>query len=72
MSSFTDRLRKLRKNKGDTQKQMAILLGITERHYQRYEAGTIEPNHKTTIKLAEFFNVSIDYLLGVSDDPTRH
>lgn len=67
---FKDRLKECRKNKGLTQKQMANLLKITERGYQNYEYGQ-EPNYRTLCALAEFFNVSTDYLLGRSDNPTR-
>jgi len=71
MVSFSDRVRELRKSKNMTQRQMADALSITERSYQRYEADNT-PNIETLLKLAEYFNVSTDYILGVSDDPTRH
>ena len=64
MPSFPDRLKELRKTKGATQKAMAEYLGMAERSYRRYEAGDLEPNHETTIKLADYFNVSLDYLTG--------
>ena len=67
MAVFSDRLKELRKTKGVTQKQVAEYLGITERQYQRYEYGRYESNHDTTIKLADFFGVSTDYLLGRTD-----
>ena len=72
MSLFSDRLKELRKkNKAVTQKNMADYIGIVERTYRRYEAGELEPNHETTIKLAEYFNVSVDYILGLTDNPAR-
>ena len=71
MSAFPDRLKKVRKAKGVTQKAMAEYLGITEQAYQKYEYALREPNHETTIRLADFFDVSIDYLLGRSDNPRR-
>lgn len=64
MATFSDRLKELRKAKGTTQKAMAEYIGITEQAYQKYEYGKREPNHETTIKIADFFNVSTDYLLG--------
>ena len=64
VSLFSERLKELRKAKGVTQKSMAEQLRVTERHYQRYESAAIEPNHETTIKLADLFGVSVDYLLG--------
>ena len=66
---FTDRLKELRKTKGVTKKAMAEYLGIVERSYSRYEAGDLEPNHEKTIKLADYFDVSLDYLVGRSDTP---
>jgi len=60
----------LRKARKMTQRQMAEILGITERSYQRYEAER-NPNNETLIKLADFFDVSTDYLLGRSDNPRR-
>ena len=50
---------------------MAEFLGMREQAYQMYEYGKREPNHETTIKLADYFDVSTDYLLGRSDNPQR-
>ena len=72
MPSFPDRLKELRTSKGVTQKSMAEYLGMVEQAYQKYEYGKIEPNHATTIKLADYFDVSADYLLGRSDNPARN
>jgi len=68
MPSFPDRLKELRKSKGVTQKAVAEYIGILEQAYQKYEYGKHEPNHETTIKLADFFDVSVDYLLGRDRD----
>ncbi|MCL2562842.1 MAG: helix-turn-helix domain-containing protein [Oscillospiraceae bacterium] len=70
MSFFSDRVKELRKERKMTQRQMANVLGITERSYQRYEAEN-NPNNETLIKLADYFDVSTDYLLGRSDNPRR-
>lgn len=72
MISFAQRLREIRISKKITQKSVADYLKIKETSYQHYEYGKREPNYETLVKLANFFNVSSDYLLGVSDDPTRH
>lgn len=72
MPSFSDRLKELRKNKKVTQKITAENIDISVRSYQDLEYGNFKPSHDNIIKLATFFNVSTDYLLGVSDDPTRH
>lgn len=69
MPCFPDRLKKLRNSRGVTQKAMAEYLGITEQAYAKYEYAMREPNHETTIKLADFFEVSTDYLFGRSDNP---
>lgn len=66
MSTFGERIKKLRKQKGLTQRQMAETFGITERNYQRYEASD-SPSNDTLLKLADFFGVTTDYLLGRND-----
>lgn len=73
MASFSDRLKELRQSNNVTQKQMAELLSLkSDRTYRQYEAGEIDPPTSKTKILANYFNVSIDYLLGLSEDPTRH
>lgn len=62
--TFPERIKALRKSKGVTQKAVAEYLSMVPRAYQDYEYGKREPNHETTIKLADYFGVSLDYLLG--------
>jgi transcriptional regulator with XRE-family HTH domain len=69
---FGNRLKELRKNQKLKQTDMATFLEITTRHYQDLEYGKINVPASTIIKLCNYFNVSADYLLGLSDDPTRH
>ena len=64
--------KKVRTEKGFTQKQVADGLGIAEQAYQRYEYGRTVPSATVLIALADFFDVSLDYLVGRSDDPSRH
>jgi len=64
MSIFADRLKECRKNIGKTQRELAVDLGISGSGYQNYELGNREPNHETTVKIADYFGVSVDYLLG--------
>lgn len=64
------RLAYLRKNKEKTQDDMAKHLGITRPAYTAYESGRRQPDYETLIKLADFFGVTTDYLLGRTDDPT--
>lgn len=70
MEGFGERLKALRKEKGMTQKAMAALLGVTERHYQSMEAGTVNVPSLTLLLLADQFDVSADYLLGRSEQKT--
>lgn len=72
MPTFGERLKQLRTEKNLTQKDMAIYLGIATNAYQNYEYNKREMNIKTLTTLADFFDVSIDYLIGRSDDPTKH
>ncbi len=64
LEEFSARLKLLRKNKGLTQKNMAEVLGKTERHYQDIEAGRINIPTLMLIQLADYFDVSLDYLVG--------
>ena len=66
------RLKELRLAKSMTSKAMADMLGMVQRNYQRYETGEVDPPLSKAIALADYFNVSLDYLVGRSDDPVRH
>lgn len=57
-------LKELRQKKGCKQSEIASLLKITPQAYQRYEYGVSEPNADGFALLADFYNVSIDYLFG--------
>ena len=72
LEGFGKRLKALRNEKKLKQTEMAEIMGITDRQYQRYEYGTREPAFRQLIALADYFDVSLDYLVGRSDDPTRH
>lgn len=54
----------LRKSKGYTQQEMANILQVSKPTYNHYETGRYEPDIKTIIKIADFFDCSIDYLVG--------
>lgn len=62
------RLRDLRLDKNFTQKSFAALLNLTQQTYSDYETGRTNPDLDTLTKIADFLGVSIDYLLGRSDD----
>lgn len=64
MANLSERLKELRKSKKMTQKQMAEALQITLRQYQRYESGNQTTTLENLIKMADFFGVSLDYLVG--------
>lgn len=64
---FAERLKKLRSEKGVMQKDVADYLGISSSAYGFYEQSKRQPDNETLQKLADYFNVSVDYLLGRSD-----
>ncbi|MBO0530365.1 MULTISPECIES: helix-turn-helix domain-containing protein [Clostridium] len=61
---FGDRLKELREEKGMTQEQLGKLLNITKQAVYSYEKGDNEPTIDALVKIADIFNVSLDYLLG--------
>ena len=63
------RIRDLREDKDLTQKQMAAILNCSQQAYSNYELGTRDIPTDILIKLAEYHNVSVDYILGITDDP---
>ena len=67
-------LRKLRESKNLTQLQLSIKLEVSQELISRYELGTSFPQPQMLIKLANFFNCSVDYLLGLTDiqTPTKY
>lgn len=67
---ISDRLKELRKLHNYTQKQVYEGIGVAPVVYQRYEYGT-NPRLPQLIALADFFDVSLDYLVGRSDVPDR-
>ncbi len=66
-----ERLKYLRINQNLSQAKLAKDIDVGARSYQRYEYGDRIPTADIIIKLAKYFGVSADYLLGLSDDPTR-
>jgi transcriptional regulator with XRE-family HTH domain len=62
-------LKKIRIKNKLSQKEMADILTVTQSSYSKYERGLVEPDYDTLIKLAEYFNVSTDYLLGLIEAP---
>ena len=66
-SRLPRRLRELRKEKKETQAQVAAATGMAYRQYQRFEAGEQKPGFDNFCALADHFGVSLDYLAGRSD-----
>jgi len=64
-----ERLIDLRKDMGLTQKELSEKLFINYRTYSGYERNETEASDDFKIKLAQFYNVSVDYLLGIIDNP---
>ena len=70
LQNFSRTIKKLRKEKGVTQADVARFLGCTYQSFQSIEYGRSTPSSATLLALAEYFNVSADYLLGRTDLPT--
>lgn len=70
--TLDESLKRFRKEFHLTQKVVADSLGIQENAYQRYEHGKVVPSVLVMMKLADAYNVSLDYLVGRSDNPARH
>lgn len=70
--SFSERLKYLRTSRNLTQKQIYEAVGMSAIGYQRYEYGEREPAYQKLLALADYFDVSLDYLAGRSDNPARH
>ena len=63
------RLKELRKKKGISQLRLATELNTTQNTISRYETGEREPGIDELIKIANYFNVSVDYLIGRTENP---
>ena len=66
---LSDRLIQLKNERNILQKDIAASLNISLRSYQRYEKGERNPDSLTLTAMADFFGVSIDYLVGRTDKP---
>ena len=64
------RLKALREERKISQLKLAMDLGLNQNAVSRYESGAREADYKTLVRLADYFNVSVDYLLERTDDPT--
>ena len=62
------RIKDLREDKDLSQKEIAKILNMSQTGYSKYEVGTNDIPTKILIKLAQFYNTSVDYLLGLTDN----
>lgn len=67
--NFAKRIKKARHESGYTQEQVSSITGIGRASIAKYETGIVEPNLETLATLAQFYNVSINWLLGVTLEP---
>ncbi len=63
------RIRDLREDRDMSQTQLAKILGMSQTGYSKYETGENDIPTAILIKLARFYNTSVDYILGISDNP---
>lgn len=71
MAVFSEHLRSIRKLQKKTQRETAVAVGANERNYQDWEYGKNKPGFDSLVALADFFNVSLDYLVGRTNNPAR-
>lgn len=68
MNEFKDMLKYLRKREGISQAELALRLGITPSAIGNYESGTRKPTYEIEEALADYFNVTIDFLRGIDSE----
>lgn len=68
---YADRIVSLRRERGLTQKQLASDVNLSEIGIQSYERRVRKPAYDALVSIADLFNVSIDYLVGRSNNPAR-
>ncbi|MCL2773423.1 MAG: helix-turn-helix domain-containing protein [Oscillospiraceae bacterium] len=69
---FPDRLKQLRTQYNISQKQLAQILSMNIRSMSKYETEYMEPTLSVLLALADYFDVSLDYLVGRTDNPNSH
>jgi len=68
---YFDRIRALREDADMNQTQIAKMFNVGQKTISNWESGRNEPPYEILIKYSLYFNVSIDYILGVTDNPER-
>ena len=69
---YYQRLKDLREDKDMSQKAVAAILGLKQQSYQRYESGDIELPMHHFITLAKYYDVSVDYIAGLTNDKRKY
>ena len=72
MANFSERLRELRRKRGITQTALAEIIDVGQDSISIYEKGRNYPEARRLLILADYFGVSLDYLMGRTDDPEVH
>lgn len=72
VNKYYQRIRDCREDKDLRQKDIALIIDDTQQHYQQYESGKVEIPLHTLIILAKYYNVSLDYLAGLTNDKRKY
>ena len=72
MANFSERLRELRRKNRMTQEALATVIGVRQDAISTYENGKFYPEVRNLLIIADYFDVSLDYLMGRTDDPEVH
>lgn len=72
MEEFMTRLKKLRESRGLSQQAVADRFSLSQQSVYKYEHGLSEPDISMLKDMADFFNVSVDYLIGYTDIPVHY
>ena len=69
--NYRERIRELREDNDKTQKELGALLNKSQQGYSHIESGRAELKIEDLVRLCMFYNVSADYIVGLSDDPHK-
>lgn len=69
--NYYQRLRDIREDNDLTQTQVAEILSIQQTQYSRYERGAVQMSIDKYIVLAKYYNISLDYITGIIDEPKK-
>lgn len=72
VKKYYQRIRDCREDKDLRQKDVALIIEDTQQHYQQYESGKVEIPLHILIVLAKYYNVSLDYLAGLTNDKRKY